>query len=713
MYRTGFIFLLVPLFLFMFFPYLYCAQLPSDELQRSKYETQRQVSENAIDVTVWVFLSGRYKFFDLDVRDEVRVNLTISLTEPLPFVISAAIPFSLSEVKNLPPGASYTYGFWGYPPTGTLMIYLPANTSYSSIELMGYISGSSFFWRNTAETFFLNVTSTSTSYTSSYELVLVPPSASKVLKIYSYFYPDLRYREVSIGGQECIVISKIHGKSPIVILYEPKVWEPYALVLMIITVFMVYLVPYALKSRKIKNILLKFTDKFRELSPSKLKIILRRLCNEILKVDSSKLLTVYILCGILMTSLSFSVGPDPRLKVYVLASTPTTATTLSEFVHREVGAVAITVYDEMNEFKTLTNLGVFSTVIIGDFFPPTEKMVKDFIYPALDSAPKIIILEHYAFDVFSSEIQRRYADKTVVVEDLADLRAVLYRIPRRANALGLKVSPEIYISISAIIGLCSFILVFFGLAFLASKLIEVGKKPGVSGFPEAIAYAVLVFFFTQTTYIVCSVLLAMPLGLHTSSPKVTAVGFIGFSGGSRPRLLAGIAGFLFGSLISLKGGPKINKVGFASFLVLSFFILIDPLTSGIIFYEFILLFTVGPGMEHAYMAWSYVRAFIGSVADAFGAWISPTYAISLGIILYYASAVPFCLFPKLKKSTATVFLLFCAFCVSLGGLRVADMMPWKSIAGVIPGIVIGFFFATIFYLLSLAEGIVRRRIKFE
>jgi len=694
--------LLAALLLLLFFTLTFSAQLLGYEPIKSEIGVQRQVSESTLDITVWVFLSERYKFFDLNIRDEVVVNITTSLTEPpaTPYVISTVLSFSFTEVTDLPPGAYYTYGFWGLPPVGILNIYLPANTSYSSIKLKGHLSGSSVFWRNTAEIFFLNVSSPIAD-TSSYRLILVPPSPSRILKVYSYSYPNLLYQETETDGQKHITVYGSHPGSPIVILYEPKNWEIYAIILMVTLVLMVYAVPYTIKSEKVGAKLSHLIAIFRRLLPKL--IFLKQLRAKVSELNPSNFLKVYILCALLMVSLSFIVGPCPCTKVYVLASTPENARTISDFVYGEVGGVAITVYDEMNEFDTLTNLGVFSAVIVGNFYPPSNASLRGYVYPGLDSVSRIIIVERYAYEVFSSEVRRRYSEKTVVVGDLGALGPALRGIPERKNLLGLDISYAFYSGVSAFVGLCSFVIVFLGLAFLSSKLIEMGKKPNVTGFPEAIMYSVFIFIFTQTVYIVCSVLLAMPLGLHTSTLKVTAVGFLGFAGGSRPRMLAGFFGFLLGALTSMKEGPKLDKTGFAAFLVLVFFLLVDPLTGGVIFYEFVLTFTVGPSIEYAVLSDSYVRMFLGSIIESFGGWISPVYAASTGIVLYYTGAVSFCSFPKLKNKTAVVFLFLSAFCISLGVVRVADMRPWKTISCVIPGLIVALFFAAFFYLLSRAE----------
>jgi len=710
-------FLFVSLFLTLFFSNIHRAQSTSGKPTQSEFETPRQVLKNVLNVTVWVYLTGSYRFFDLNVHHEIMVDITSNLTMPPTsrYSISTMIPFALTDITVQPPSANYTLGFWGYPPTAKLDVSVPANTSYSSIRLRAYISGSSVFWRNTAEIQFLSAAGPGSV---SYALVIVPPPTSEVRTVYSIQYPNLTRQEVASGERRYVIVSEPHSLSPVVTLYEHKSWETNAVILMVVTVFLVFAIPYALSSR-FSVMLSRFIAALRRLPRSKLNSAFRRLRHEISKLDSKKFLAVYILCALLMTSLSFSAGPDPRLKVYILASTPRTAGIISDFVHATTGAVSVTFFEEMGEFELLTNLGVFSAVIIGDFYylAPTKALVKSYIYPAFDSIPRIILLQGVFFGDtqvsipkdFSTEIESRYLFKTTSVKDLAALVSVLLGLARRTNALGLNVSPYMYLGVAALVGSLSFILVFFSMAFLASRLIETGKKPAIVGFSEAIAYSLAMFFFTQTIYTVCTVLLAMPLGLHTSVPKVTAIGFFGFGGGSRPRMLSGLVGFLFGALVSLKEGVRPDKGGFVIFLVMSFFILIDPWTGGIIFYEFVLLFTVGPGMEYAYTSWSYVRMFLGAISSAFGGWISPVYGISTGVMLYYVGAISFSLYAKVKKSTATVLLLFSAFCISDGGIRVADMNPWRSIASLIPGVIAGFFFVAIFWLLSFAETIIREK----
>jgi len=717
--KVYFTFLLVTLSFMFLFSSSYCTQSQNNRSTQSKFEKTRQLSADILNVDAWIFLSGSYQFLDTDVRDKVIVNVTATLTNPptVPYEIYFFnIPFSLKypiPKENLDPSnANATYGFWGSPPTGFLMVRLPANTSYFSIKLEGHQYGKSVFWRNSAEIMPLNVNSSVTS-AASYRLLLVPPSSSRILKVYSPPYPDLHYTKDNIEGYSCIVVT---AWVPFIVMYENETWEVYAFLVMFVTILAVFVIPYALRSRKIRiatsKWIVTFTSRAQRLLHKPI-VLLKWLYHRLLRFDSSKLLTAYFLCGLLMISSSFVAGPDPRLKVYVFASSEETADAISDFVYAQ-GGVTVTTLDELGDLTTLANLGVFSVAVIGDFIPLPVHQANLKIYPALDNIRNILILNvtgWRANEEFSSEIERRYAYKTTVVNDLNAFRDALHDVAGRKNALGLDVSPNTYIAVSAFVGLCSFILVFLGLAFVASKLIEIGKKSGSRGFPEAIAYIVLYFVFTQITYIVCSVLLAMPLGLHTSrlEAKVTAVGLLGFGGGGRPRMFAGLAGFLFGGLVSLKEGLKLDKAGLISLLVVGFFVIVDPLTSGIIFHEFILLYTVGPYFETAVTTMSYAKNFFAEVGVALGGWASPTYGLSTGTILYYAGAIPFCLFPRLKRSTATILFFFCAFCAGSGGVRIADMNPWIAIGSLIPGVMVGFIFVALFCLISLAETVIRTK----
>ncbi|MEM3641599.1 MAG: hypothetical protein QXH37_06745 [Candidatus Bathyarchaeia archaeon] len=163
-------------------------------------------SENDLNINVLVFLSGHYGLWEMNVRHDIRVNLTLYLREApqTDYTITCAVLFSLDDVTGLPSGANYTYGFWGYPPIGTLNVYFPKNVSKASIFLEGHFTSSSVLWRNSAEVFFFDIAS-SLNLTRSYRVVLIPPSHARVLRAYSSFYPELACQKDVIGGADVFV----------------------------------------------------------------------------------------------------------------------------------------------------------------------------------------------------------------------------------------------------------------------------------------------------------------------------------------------------------------------------------------------------------------------------------------------------------------------------------------------------------------------------
>jgi len=677
-----------------------------------------QVVGNYITVDADIFLSNSYHLFNVNMKQKVDITINFNFTTPPVQNYQIIIRIFLSSVKvvELPSNATYTYGFWGYPPIGTLTFNLPGNSSSGSIRLEGYITGSSILFRNAFNVPApLNISSP-VGYVSSFRLSLVPPPSSKILRVYSRFYPELSVEKTRLNGRDYLIVSKIYPGIPFLVLYEHELWTPVAVIILVTAIFALIALPYViafLRKRKVPSGT-KFSSKFNVFLDRNRKFV-KKVKRRLLRLNASKLLAVYAMFALFMVSLSLTVGPDPRLKVYVLSFTPTVTENVRYIIENKLGGDVITVFDEMSEFKTLANLGIFSAVVVADFYPPSQRILEEDIYPGLKNLPhhydSIIVLEPYADKKLADDVQKRYMDRTIIVKDLDSMEKVLSKIPKRENLLGLKVDPSFYLKITAFLGVCSFVLVFLGLAFLSFALIEIGKKPGGMGLFEAVMCSVFVFSFTEVIYIVCGVLLGTPLGLHAGGTRVTAVGLLGFGGGSRPRMLAGFLGFLFGALISFKEGMKISRIGLAAFLVTMFFLVVDPLTNGLIFYEFILLYATPYAFETATTTMNYVKDFLSSFGVALGGWTSPTLLISTGIILYYVGAIPFFLFPRLRKNTATLLLFFCAFSAGSGGIRVSNMRPWGAFMSMLPGITASFVAVLAWYGINFVEGFIEKKLE--
>jgi len=671
---------------------------------------------NYIDVKVLVFLNERYHVYDLDVNQRIDVEFTFNFSSPPreDFQIVMQTFFSSFKVLEVPSNVTYVYGFWGYPPVGTLVLNLPENFAYGVVRVSGYVSGNSVFFRNTAEFTRLFNVSSPVGYVSSFVFALVKSSSLKMVKIYSPFYTNLPVEEANIEGYNCLVVSKIYPGIPFLIIYEHELWTPLMTVLLTLLILLLIFLPYVVGLiRKSSSELFKVF--YGRLRMERVWKFVRNFRRHVSKLNAAKFLSIYIMCAFLMLSLGFVVGPDPRLKVYVLSSTYETSASLRNFVEQELGGVAITMFDETSEFETLTNLGIFSAVIVADFYPFQEKILDSYVYPALYNMPthygSIIVLEQYADPFFAQELQGRYGERVIVIKDLNSLSKILTNIPKKTSALGLKIDSSLYLIVATLLGACSLLLFFLALAYLASASIELGKNLTRIGLFEVMVLAVFVFVFTEVIYIVCSVLIAMPLGLHAGGGRITAVGLLGFGGGSTPRMVAGFLGFMLGTFASLKEGLRLGRIGLATFVIIVFFIVVDPLTSGLIFYEFILLYASPYTFETAAATMSYVKNFLSSFGVALGGWVSPTLLISTGIILYYAGAISFFLFPRLRKNTATMLLFFCAFSAASGGIRVSNMRPWDAFMSMLPGIMAGLAVSFIFYGINFAESFIKDKLE--
>jgi len=679
---------------------------------RALYHTDRfgegQPEIDTISVTVQVFLPDQYGLLDPDVPYTTVIDITSRLSNPLssPVTINSTSYFPLTE---WPAGATYSVdGYGGH----ILQVRLPANITSFSVQFKGRMSGKSVLWRNVGQVNYPDI-QIPLPYPQPHRSILVAPKDADIVKMYPPLYMESEPGSVESNVlesqyEEAVVIGE---PASVVVVYEPTLWKPVATVLIFLAIAAVLILPYAPK----------FTEKYQAATIPRILLTLRDyvlrfasgLQARISKVSSRTLLTAYVLCSLLMVSLGLAVGPDPRPKAYAIAMSHTV-----DEIEEATGIKIISVLDTRTEFETLVSVGTVQAAIVADFLV-REGLGKQ-LYGGLEEIPTIIIIDSIVVSPdFAQEVLRRYSEKTLVFRDVDAFRDALQRNPMliqtRENQLGLVVDPKLFDGVMALAGLLSFILVFFGLAYLSNKLVEVGKKPGISAIPESIMYTSFYFFFTQLIYIVTSVAFAVPMGLHavtSGSTKVTAIGALGFGGGSRPRMLAGMLGVLFGSTAALGEGSKLSKTGAIAFIIALFTVVADPLTGGLIFYEFVLLFTMGAVELEAASTTSYfIKNFLASVGLAFGAWITPTYGISTGEILFYMGAIPLCLIPKLGNSTATFLVFFSAFAIGNGGIRVAEMTPWKTFASCIPGIATGLMAAAVFFSLSKIEEIIRARME--
>jgi hypothetical protein len=240
-------------------------------------------------------------------------------------------------------------------------------------------------------------------------------------------------------------------------------------------------------------------------------------------------------------------------------------------------------------------------------------------------------------------------------------------------------------------------------------MVESGAKGWVF-LAEAAVLPLLVFMFTTMIFIQTSVLLGLPVALHAAISHVeSASGIIGFGGGSRPREFAGVLGFLFGAVVGPAGRIKLDRVGFLAFAGALVFLVTDPLSIGSNFYSLLQnLMTSESGGTAGLAAQEGTRSVLGAVMDFYGRFISPFFYSSHGAVLFYVGAFPFAIFARLRKSTATLLLLFSSLAASIGFIRVADLNAAEALGSPVPGLTLGIVVMAAFLLLSLGESRLRK-----
>src|SRR5208337_1057625 len=125
---------------------------------------------------------------------------------------------------------------------------------------------------------------------------------------------------------------------------------------------------------------------------------------------------------------------------------------------------------------------------------------------------------------------------------------------------------------------------------------------------------------------------------------------------------------------------------------------------------FIPLVSVGPvagQLGAAYTSSLSLKEFILGVGSALGGSITPTYLLSAGKTLFFASLVPLAYLKKLGRTTTAIAVLAVALIAGDGGVRVGEMTPDKTVIAILPGLAIGFAFAAVLLGLGVVEKYVR------
>ncbi len=667
----------------------------------------------SVQVQQHVILAGDYSLFSLNVQEEtvITVNVTLASPEPAAWILTVKTFASPTYVNGTTYSGTVSQRalFTTSAPARvvepwTFNFTIPANATSANLAILGSYGGSSIFWKNQIQV--APVIVSGAGVNPQYLLVVSHSDSSTLKKVIGTGFD---YNTTSTEGGQAIVSAGYYPNF-LVFLYQPALWDPAAWVLIVLgAALLLYIsggrLGVPLPKRTVNTVALT--------KP------LRSLWRWFGRFDSHKFLSLFVIASVLMLSLSWMAGPDPRVKVFVIASDSTT-NEIQHALEQSIGNVQVlTPSDTESEFNTMATLGTVQVVVISNYNKLDIPSVEKYIIDSLDLVPLTIIVGG-ANPTLASYTNQLYngtslssGTKLMGVATPADVgsKAVRDEIQRivRPNNLGLGLGVTSFKIVAGAVGLLSFLIVTFGIAFLASKLIEIGGKPLVSALVEGVFYSGGVFLFIQANYMASSALLGWPLGLHavtSGSTQLTVIGLFHLGAGNDPRTLAAVVGLILGAVPALMS--RIDKYLVVAIGALVFFVVVDPLTGGTVFFEFATMLTGGPQVGFANATLISVKSFLNQIGTDAAGWISGNFGISSGEMFYYFGAVPFALIPKLQKSTATLALLFCGFAASDGIVRVAEMTAYKTEPSMIAGVLAGLLLAIALLGASRAEGYIRR-----
>lgn len=667
---------------------------------------------DVIYVDVSLKLPDSYSLLNDDVRHEAYVRITVNFSTPI--VNSTYLSSYLYMRPSSTVATSYHQdGSREIQPIVTylgnrIVLVFPFEAGLKGFDIMirGRVSGISLIWRNVVDLLGI-LLQFSNPMPIHYRATIEAPRGAEVTSIISP-YMEMLYVEKSAGAESTTYT--VTAPISLSIYYRPTYWSTLALALTLFLIFIIIYVTHHIK--RIRSMIYKV-------------MILRRIgalisnAQNIMRsgLSSERIFALFMLCSLLMVSLSLSAGPDPRIKIYAVA-TPDMTSYMETTLRGELGQVqVIGPQDTVTEFETMANIGIIGAYVISYYPSLALPRIVEYCLEPLRQVPLIIVDEMAADAEFLRAVKERYGEKVMSIQGINEITSpkIIWALRRlgRQNPLGIQGQIEFFKAVSWIVGLLSFFEAFLALAFLSSRLIESGRAKGMGALAEAIAWSAFVFFFTQAVYMESSVLLNMPIGLHavtSGSKEITVVGLLGFGGGSSPRTVAGLLGVLVGAFIAMKSSSEVDRFGFIAVLIIVLLLAIEPFYGGAFFYDFLLFFMSGPRTELMQSSIFYTKDILSGVGNLFGGWVSPMYGLSTGEILFYMGAVPIFLFARLKRSSATMLLLISCFAAGSGFIRTAEMTPYKTVASLIPGLAMGAILMIFFILVSSIEKQLRAKL---
>jgi hypothetical protein len=646
--------------------------------------------------------------FGLYSTQTEEINLVVSGEPGLTngsVVVTVDFSFIFRGVDGLPSGANYTIKQVSqHPVVNQLSVTFPVGTQSFDFTIVGKDHSTSLAYRGAATLSYAPVSMNAPPYNPVSYQVLIPTSPRfEISSVFPGTGPGLVTQYVTINGttylatgfsyaacftQACSVSV---GANTISIIYQPEYFDYFIAAYLVFAVAVLFGAGLIIRGRR---------QAF-----SRLWEVGKRTTYRIFRsFDSKKLLAALVILSVLMIALAYAFGPTPTPRAYV-AATPDTAQTLGPYV-TGAGFTYLTPDQAGDEFDVMSSLNTYYTVVVADYPPALQSA-------GFLSVPRIIVMADYANSTLVKNLQAYFGPAVTIVNSPQQLQFDLALQARGyvSNRLGLPISGAVYNDVTIIEGLLSLALPFFALAFFARYMIESSSR-GITRLAYGAAFSFFVFMFGELVYIQTDILLTLPVALHaTISPQETAIGVLGFGGGSRPRMVMGGLGFLFGAFAGSMKGTRVDRVVLIGLVSALLFLLVDPLQLGQDFYNLLLqILTSEGGTAVGQAAYTQLRSLVAVFMNAFGNNVIPTFFSQHGAVLFFAGAIPFALYTYLRRSTATLLLFFSAAVAAVGYVRIGDQDPLKAIASTTPGFAMAVLFIVAFLTSDRVERFLRLRL---
>jgi hypothetical protein len=620
-------------------------------------------------------------------------------------VVTVSFYFIFRGINGLPNGANYTISVVSqHPLVNQIEVKFPPGTSDFEFTIIGKFYDSSILLRGAATIQYAKVSMNAPPYNpTSYQVLIPTTSRVQIVSVFPGTGPGLATQLVTIIGTSylstgfsylaCFTVACAVsvGANTISVIYQPEYFNYFIAAYLVFALAALAVVGLFLRERRITA-----GKIFESVKRAALAVFT--------SVDSKKLLAALVGVAILMVSLALVFGPSTSPRAY-LAATPTTAQTLGPYV-TGAGFTYLTPLEAGDEFDAMCGLNSFNTVILADYAPNLQSA-------GYLSCKNVIAVTGYVNSTLVKDLKLFRGNSVTVVNTPQQMQFDLSLQARSysSNHLGLPISQQTWTTVTLVEGALSLLLPFLALAFFARYLIESGSK-GIGRLAQAAGFSFFVFMFGELAYLQTDILLTLPVALHaTISPRETAIGSLGFGGGSRPRMVMGALGFLFGAFAGSLKGTRIDKVILVSVISALVFLLADPLQLGQDFYNLLLqILSSEGGTAFGQAAYSNLRAFVSVFMNAFGNEIVPTFFSQHGAVICFAGAVPFALYTYVRRSTATLLLFYSAVVTAVGYVRIGDQDPLKAIASTTPGFAMAVLFILAFFSIDRVERFLRLRL---